>query len=124
MNYKGVIIEESLDDKSILRKVKILKTRIEKVVEKHKTPWLRQWTLHTIEIKRVDVDKIAKLISKSLNKKHSSWYVDFKSQKYHYIIFPDKIFTVGLNSSYKEVRDWGLSIGIPKYQMQFERLKR
>ncbi len=124
MNYKGVIIEESLEDKSVLKRVKILKTGVDKVVEKHKTPWLKQWTLHTIEVKEPDVDEVAKLISKSLDKKHSSWYVDFKSQKYHYIVFPDKIFKVGLDSSYKEARDWGISIGIPKYQLQFEHLKR
>lgn len=124
MNYKGVIIEESLEDKGVLKKIKILKTRVERVVEKHKTPWLKQWTLHTVEIKEHDVGEIAKLISKSLDKKHPSWYADFKSQKYHYIIFPDKIFTVGLSSSYQEARDWGISIGIPEYQMQFERLKR
>lgn len=122
MNYKGVIIEESLEDKSVLRRIKILKTKIEKVVEKHKTPWLKQWTLHTVEIKGSDADGIAKLISKSLDKKHSSWYADFKSQKCHYIIFPYKIFTVGLDGSYQEARDWGISIGIPEYQMQFERL--
>ena len=44
-NFNGVIIEESLENKDVLRKVKILKTDIEPVTEGHKTPWVKQWTL-------------------------------------------------------------------------------
>ena len=50
MQYKGVVIEESLTDKSILSKVKIESTKVEPITPEHKTPWLTQWTLHTIEI--------------------------------------------------------------------------
>jgi len=46
-NYKGVIIEESFESKEVLKKVKIVSTKIEKVTEKHQTPWFSQWTLHT-----------------------------------------------------------------------------
>ena len=42
MNYKGVIIEESLDNKAVLNKVKIIKTKVSPVVEKHRTPWVKQ----------------------------------------------------------------------------------
>ncbi len=34
MKYKGVIIEESLEDKNILKDIRILSTRVEKVTEK------------------------------------------------------------------------------------------
>ena len=47
MNYQGVIIEESLENKDILKDIKILKTKIEPVKEKHKTSWVKQWTLPT-----------------------------------------------------------------------------
>lgn len=40
MDYKGVIIEESLKDKSVLDKVKILRTKEEPVTEGDQTPWL------------------------------------------------------------------------------------
>ena len=49
-NYRGVIIEESLENKEILKKVQILSTDIKQVTEKHKTPWVKQWTLHTVII--------------------------------------------------------------------------
>lgn len=38
MIFSGVIIEESLTDKSVLGDVKIVKTNVEPVTEEHKTP--------------------------------------------------------------------------------------
>ena len=69
MNYEGVIIEESLDNTGILGDVKILKTKVEPVIEKHKTPWLKQWTLHTVEITEENGDNVAHQLSKSFGKK-------------------------------------------------------
>jgi len=74
-NFKGVIIEESLENKDILEKVKIVKTEIEQVTGEHKTPWIKQWTLHTIEISEIQTDKIAEEISRSLDSEHD-WYAD------------------------------------------------
>ena len=58
MNYKGVIIEESLENKDILKDVKISETKIEEVIEEHKTPWIKQWTLHTVEIPENQADNL------------------------------------------------------------------
>lgn len=123
MNYKGVIIEESLDDKDVFRKVKILGTQVEKVVEKHKTPWIKQWTLHTVEISEEMADEISKRLSSCLDKKHN-WYADFKNNEYHYIIYQNKIFKVDLKNPviYKDAREYGISIGIPEYQVDFTSL--
>lgn len=119
-NFNGVIIEESLEKKDILKKVKILKTKIEKVTEKHKTPWIKQWTLHTVEILENQADKIAEDLSKSLDSKHS-WYADFKNDKFHYIIFRNKVFKVDRSKpeQYADVTKYGLTLGIPDYQLDF-----
>lgn len=122
MNYKGVIIEESLENTSILQEVKILETKVEQVVGEHKTPWLKQWTLHTVEVPEEKVDEIAQRLSKSLDYSHnSSWYADFKNDEYHFIIFKDRIFKIKLNDveGYKEVKQYGISLGIPEYQVDF-----
>ena len=93
--YKGVIIEESLANKSILSKVKSESTKIEPITPEHKTPWLKQWTLHTVSVPEETADEIAKEISKSFDYSHgSAWYADFKNDKTHYIIFKDKIFKI------------------------------
>ena len=121
-NFKGVIIEESLENKSILKKIKIVKTKIEKVTEEHKTPWLKQWTLHTIEIPENKAKEIADELSKSLDSKHGgSWYADFKNDKYHYIIFRNKVFFIDIKSKeqYDKAKQYGISLGIPEYQVDF-----
>ena len=120
MNYQGVIIEESLEYRAVLNEIKIIKTKISPVVGKHKTPWVRQWTLHTVEILEEDAEKIAKKLSKALDKEHS-WYADFKNENYHFIIYRGKVFKVDLKNPilYKDAKSYGISLGIPDYQVDF-----
>jgi len=122
MDFKGVIIEESLDDKSILRdkNIKIVSTEIEKVIEKHKTPWIKQWTLHNVEIDEKNVEEIAEKIAKALDKEHE-WYADIKNNEYHYIIFRNKVFKIDIynKEQYDKAKEYGISLGIPKYQVDF-----
>lgn len=121
MDYKGVIIEESLGDKSVLRKIRIIKTRVEPVTAKHKTPWLSKWTLHTVEIPEDRSEQIAQEISKSFDAKHPHWYADYKNDRYHFIIYSGKVFKVDLKNPilYKDAKEYGISIGIPEYQVDF-----
>ena len=119
-NFTGVIIEESLEKKEVLKNVKILKTKVEQVTEKHKTPWIKKWTLRTVEIQENQADEIAKELSISLDSKHS-WYADFKNKTFHYIIFRDKVFKVDRSKpeQYHNVTKYGLTLGIPDYQLDF-----
>lgn len=121
MKYQGVIIEESLRDKDILGSVKILETNVESVTGKHKTPYLKQWTLHTVEIHEDQADEFAEKVSKSFEQQHNDWYADYKNDKYHYIIYPDKIFKVNLDKpdEYLKAQRYGISLGIPDYQVNF-----
>ena len=118
--FNGVIIEESLEKKNILQKVKIIKTKIEEVTEEHKTPWIKQWTLHTVEILENQADEITEDLSKSLDSEHS-WYADFKNDRVHYIIFHNKVFKVNRSKPEQspEVTKYGLTLGIPDYQLDF-----
>ena len=120
MSYKGVVIEESLQNLEILKRLKILSTKVEQVIEAHKTPWLKQWTLHTVEIDESNAQNIADKISTALDSEHN-WYADFKNDKYHFIIFRDKVFKVNRNKpeDYEEVKKYGINLGIPDYQLIF-----
>jgi len=121
MNYKGVIIEESLKNKEILNEVRILSTKAEQVTEKHKTPHLKQWILHTVEVVENKADEVAKKIIQNLESEPNSWYADYKNEETHYIIFPGRIFKVDRKSKeqYEEATKYGLSLGIPDYQVDF-----
>ena len=120
MVYQGVIIKESLENKNVLRNVKIVKTKVEKVTDKHKTPWIKKWTLHNVEISEEYAEKIVEEISKSLDSKHN-WYADFKDGKTHFIIFRNKIFKIKRTSKeqYDKAKEYGISLGIPEYQVDF-----
>jgi len=119
MPYYGDIIAESLTNKGILEDVKVINTRVEPVTPRHKTPWLKQWTLHHIEVADDEAEGLAQVLSEVLDDHH--WYIDYKSDTTHYIIFPHKIFAVnrGKPEEYKPVVDYGLSIRIPRHQLDF-----
>ena len=123
--FKGVIIEESLGNLAVLRCVKILSTRVSMVNEKHKTPWLKKWTLHTFEIEREEAENVAQKISEGFDGEHS-WFADFNDGEQEYIIFPNKIFRINmrLQGEYVEAREYGVLIGIPEYQVDFKVGKR
>lgn len=119
MTLSGDIIEESLQDKAILKQLDITSTRVEQVTEDHKTPWLKQWTLHTIEVQAEEAAELAEKLSHALESNY--WYVDYKNDDLHYIIFPNKVFRVDRRNTeaYKSVVSYGLSLNIPRYQLDF-----
>jgi hypothetical protein len=126
-NFFGVVIEESLTDVSVLKRIKILSTRISPVTPKHQTPWLSKWTLHNVEVERGVVDAFAKIISEHIDEAHDHpWYADFDDGKTHYIIFPRKVFTVDMKDErqYAEAKRYGISLGIPSYQVDFRPKER
>lgn len=119
MPYRGDVIEESLQDKTTLKGLHIVSTRVEQVTKEHKTPWLKQWTLHTIEVPDNEAESLAERLSHSIDGEH--WYIDFKNDATHFIIFPHKVFKVNRKQpeEYKPVVTYGLSINIPRHQLDF-----
>lgn len=120
MIFTGVIIKESLEHKDVLKKVKIVATKVEATTERHKTPWVKQWTLHTVEVDEDQAESIARELSENLDSKHD-WYADYKNDFTHYIIFRNKVFKIDRRSKeqYDLAKEYGLSLGIPEYQVDF-----
>ena len=116
--FIGVIIEESLENKDVLKKIKILKTKVEKVTKNHQTSHLKKWTLHSVEIPENKAREISRELCKNI---YDMWYGDFKNDKYHYIIFRNKIFKINRRrqEQYDKARKYGISLGIPEYQVDF-----
>jgi len=120
MNYTGIIIEESLKDKNVLKEIHITTTEVEQVTEEHKTPWIKQWTLHTFEVEESKAEDFAKILSKALETEHK-WYADYKNAEFHYIVFANHVFKVNRKNhqQYEDAKKYGLSLGIPEYQLDF-----
>lgn len=72
-----------------------------------------------MEFPEAEADQITSKLSKDLERKY--WYADYKNDKYHIIVFKDKIFKVDLSNPvlYKEAEAYGLALGIPPYQVDF-----
>ena len=116
-DFEGVIIEESLENKDVLQKVRIISTNIAQVTDKHQTPWLSQWTVHTVEVAESEAQGLAEEISKSLDESHKhSWYADYRNDTHHYIIFRDRVFYIDRRNQeqYDEAKRYGISLGIPQ----------
>lgn len=65
---------------------------------------------------------LPKKISKSFDTNHfTNWFADYKNDRFHFIIFPNKVIKVDLNHPilYKETKSYGISLGIPNYQLDF-----
>jgi len=120
MDFKGVIIQESLHDTSILDSLKIVDTKVEDVTDKHETPWLEKWTLHTVTVPMCEAEKIAERLAKALDTEHSgNWYADFKNDQFHYVIFTEKVFKLDRNkkAEWESMRVYALSVGLPEHQV-------
>lgn len=87
---KGVVIEESLQDKSVLNDLKIIKKQSEIVTSKHRTPWLSKWTVLTVEIPDEKMDEVCEKIKNCLDKEHD-WYIELKSNRNEVMIFNGEV---------------------------------
>ena len=74
-----------------------------------------------MEVAEERANDVAEQISKSLDSRHGgSWYADFKNDKFHFIIFRNKVFKVDLdNPKYRDAMKYGVKLGIPWYQLDF-----
>lgn len=109
-DYKGVIVEESLMDNRILNELEITSIRISKDENPNE-----RWHLYSINVSKEEITKISK------NLKSTKWYSHFWKGKEVIAVFKNKTFTFDYDNkkTWKQAVDHGLSIGIPKEQLDF-----
>ena len=122
MPYVGVIIEESLRDTGVLRELRIVRTSQQPVTEWHRTPWVRQWTLHVVEIADEAAERLAGRLAEAIDTTHGAWYADFKNHDTHYVVFAGHVFRVqrAAPAAYEDAKAYGRALGIPEYQLDFD----
>ncbi|MCI9434715.1 MAG: hypothetical protein HFI86_05555 [Bacilli bacterium] len=120
MKYNGVIIEESLIDTKIIEELNILQREIEEINKEDKTPWLTKWTMDTVEIDERQIDEYTNRLSTLIDTKHcNAWYCDFRNNKYHYVVFANKVFKLDRNKKqdYIDMQEYAIKLGLPKHQL-------
>jgi len=115
MVWKGVIIEESLEDKSLLNLVKVIQT--EKVQLEGENRFV---TFHKIEL---DDNNKKEFIERAIKSIKQGFYLHICDKGVMYVVFKDHMFKFSKDYPELEVaRQYGKSIGILEEQMPFEKL--
>ncbi len=113
--WQRVILEESLNDKSLLDLVDVVGTDVDKLEEEN-----RVMTFHKVEIPNSFKDKYIKLVENNIKK---GFYTHLCQGGEMTVIFNNKVFSFDKDDSKLiEAREYGKSIGIIAEQMPFEHL--
>lgn len=108
--YIGTIVEESLEDSRVLNDFHILNTRI----TKEDNP-AERWHLCKVEATPEQLQKLSAVL------KPEKWYAHFWNGNKIIVVFRDKTFEQKADdkSTWEPAIQYGLSIGIPKEQLDF-----
>jgi hypothetical protein len=118
MVWKGVIIEESLFDKSILNLVKIVKTR-KTTLENESERGNLTFLYFELDDKKED-----EFVDKALLVIKDRFYLHLCRDERMVVVYRNRMFDFSSNELNKlnQARDYGLSVGILREQMPFEEL--
>ena len=107
--YRGVIIEESLNDNRIINELSVEKM----IITGQENP-LERWHMYEVS---VSLEEIRKLASHILDE----WYMHFWKEKEVIALFKEKEFKFNYDdkNTWNEVLNYGKSLGLPDYQLDF-----
>jgi len=116
--WKGVIIEESLEDKNILGDVEIAHTNTTTLEEEDNRG---NFHFHKVQVSDDKIEKVIEIAKSSLKK---GWYMHFCKGNEMIVMFKGKIFKhkKGNKASLTKILEYGLSLGINKSQLPDDRL--
>ena len=108
-DYVGIVVEESLDDNRILNQLDIEKIYI----TGHEIP-SDSWHMYEVMVSKKEIEELSKHII-------DDWYMHFWKGTDIIAIFNNKIFEFNYEdkSTWKEVLEYGLSIGLPASELNF-----
>lgn len=117
MRLHGILLKESLADDGPLDLVKVVSVTMSRV-EDSVPPQPKWWTEVRFEAEAEHADEIAKSFSAAL--KPAAWYLHYWTDSHVFIVFPGKIFKYakGSKSHTEEAVAYGLSIGVPRHQLE------
>ena len=120
MVWKGVIIEESLEDKTLLDMVNIVGTREATLKQEEERGVMHLHLFEVEDAKRTDFVEKAKSAIKQ------SWYIHIAKDETIVVIFKNKSFEFSVDEEDKvqEAKDYAMSIGINAAQIGFTKLAR
>lgn len=109
--WKGCVVEESLEDNRILNDIEIVKVRItpDDAAEE-------RWHIYNVLLSESDID----IVHHNLKQ---AWFMHFWKDNKMVVLFKDRKFDIDAKDkkTWKDVIEYGLSLGIPREQLSFEK---
>ncbi len=104
--YKGVIVEESLKDKTLLKNLNIIEIEVSDDGE---------WHMYTVLVTQDFFERL------SQNLDNGTWYAHFWKGRDVVAVFKDKIISFNFDdkSTWNKVLEYGRSLQIPEEQLDF-----
>jgi periplasmic divalent cation tolerance protein len=110
-DYHGIIIKQSLRDRSILDNVKILGKKTAK-----------DWTMLRVLVPDDELENFLKLVKANLLTENKvPYYAHFYNREDLIVVFPERIFYVKLDKrTWGPVARYGKSLGVPERELDFK----
>jgi hypothetical protein len=114
--FNGLLIKESLRDKTILDRLKTTKEEtwdVKNTAEGQSPVWHVVW----FEIPDEKIGEMARRLSTALEQ--GKWFLEVSDDSTMVVVFPGKVFTYpkGDTEGRQSATEFGRSIGIPDHQM-------
>lgn len=108
--YKGIIIEESLEDRSVLDGLNVLSVKEEVDMDSS----YDKWHLYTIQVSRDEIEQLQRYLKQG-------WYMHFWKGRDVIVVYRDKMFELNFDdkATWKDAVEYGKSLGIPDEQLDF-----
>jgi hypothetical protein len=119
VRFTGLLLQESLADRSVLDRLHVTKVEKWKVGEAG-LPGPAMWTATHFEGNVTDVDKTAEAISAAMV--DSYWYANIHCLADEIVIFAGKVFRYprGDAMARRAPEDYARSVGVPEHQIDWE----
>jgi predicted SnoaL-like aldol condensation-catalyzing enzyme len=115
---QGLLLKESLADDSPLDLVQILSTNLFRI-NNTVPPQPRWWT----EVRfQADVEHANEILQRFSDRLQPGWYLHCWTDSHIFVAFPGKVFTYarGDETARDEAITYGLSVGVPRHQLDWE----
>lgn len=118
MVWRGVIIEESLEDKSLLNLAEIVETKKSTLENEAEAGTL---TFHKIEVSDAKKDSFLRAACKAVKDR---FYLHICNGGVMFVVYKNKMFRFSKKDAAKinEARKYGMAHGILREQLEFEAL--
>lgn len=111
-DYIGIIIKESLTDANVLDTLQVVSNHTETDQDNPDDTW----HLYNVMVTKDEISNLQTYLERI-----GGWYMHFWKGEKVIVVFRDKLFEIDYDdkSTWKEAIDYGLSVGVPKEQIDF-----